>query len=101
MNPGHRYEAVQIAGEWGEYIRFQEGPLPTGVLPANTSEEGVVLGTVNGWTNEAMLSLLIDRTLKLNSRNHNQENVTAVRFLSKALEAFSALEKRVRKQLPE
>ena len=73
--PGIRYEVAQLAGDWSASLQFQDGAV---------AEHGV-----NGWTNEGLISVLIDRTLKLNSRFPCQENIAAVRFLSKALEAFN------------
>lgn len=56
-------------------IRFQNGP-----IPANG---------VNGWTNEAVLAAVIDRTERLNARFQCEENVRAIEAMKDALQAFN------------
>lgn len=56
-------------------LRFQNGP-----IPANG---------VNGWTNEAVLAAVIDRTERLNAMFPCEENARAIESMKDALQAFN------------
>lgn len=58
-----------------DYVRFQDGPIPT--------------NRVNGVTNEAMLAILIHRTKTLNERFPCEENEKALFHMKSALDWFN------------
>ena len=79
---GHYYEArhtdigdSEVHTELGE-LNFQNGPIP--------------VAGVNGWTNEALLAVLINRTEVLNNKFHSEENDRALFHMKCALDAFDA-----------
>lgn len=76
--PGHSYYADISAGLNSRpltTIEFQNGPIPTN-------------GT-NGLTNEALLTILIHRTMVLNEQYPCEENANAIRHMKEALDAFN------------
>lgn len=75
---GHSYHADIEAGEYSRpltAIGFQNGPI---------KQEGT-----NGLTNEALLTVLIHRTMTLNKQFPCEENETAIRHMKEALDAFN------------
>lgn len=73
--PGHLYELFdEVASNVMGTFAFQIGPI---------KEVGV-----NGLTSEAVLTMLIDRTKKLNQKFACQENEDAIRAMETAVAAF-------------
>lgn len=75
---GHAYYADIQAGVNSRpltTINFQNGPIPE-------------CGT-NGLTNEALLTILIHRTMVLNELYPCEENANAIRHMKEALDAFN------------
>lgn len=78
---GHRFVAQcpSTSEEVDDYfseLEFQCGPVPA--------------HGVNGWTNEALLAVLIRRTEVLNSQFPCPENVAAIYDMKQALEQFES-----------
>lgn len=76
--PGHMYYADIQAGINSRpltTVNFQNGPIPE-------------CGT-NGLTNEALLTILIHRTMVLNEQYPCEENANAIRYMKEALDAFN------------
>lgn len=73
--PGHFYSAgTSDEGLIGQ-IEFQNG--------------GVAAKGVNGWTNEAVLAVLIDRTKILDAKFPCDENKSAIQSMQAALDVFN------------
>ena len=73
QNPGHRY-AIEFGG-MRHMVSFQDGPV---------GQYGF-----NGFTSEALLEILIDRTNYLNEQFPCEENTIALGHLEEALESFN------------
>lgn len=81
VDAGHTYELAHHEGDGVELVHFiKKAPIDDGEL--ETVQEGT--------TNEAVISMLIDRLQVLNEMMHSPYNDEAVKHLHLAFEALSA-----------
>jgi hypothetical protein len=71
---GDVYHVAQLAGQWDQRVQFHEGPYDQ---------------AANGVTPEALLSVVLDWTLRQNSVDHSPEYDKAIRFVGMAIEQLS------------
>lgn len=76
MMGGHKYRLAGLLSQMPMELKFQSG--------------AVKLNGPNGWTNEALLAVLIDRTEHLESMFPCVQNRHAIQHMQEALALFNA-----------
>jgi hypothetical protein len=81
VDAGHTYELAHHEGDGVELVHFiKKAPI----------DEGELETVQDGTTNEAIISMLIDRLQFLNEKMHSPKNDEAIKHLHLAFEALSA-----------